>query len=221
MFNYRFQWRVVWQNVDALLHGAWISLSLAALSMILAIVLALLLLVLRKSRFWPLKAFANAWVSIARNTPALLQIYFLYFGLGAFGIFMGSWWVLLIGITFNSAGYLAENFRGGMAAVPDTQLRAARSLGMGGFMAFRLVVVPQLLRIVYYPLTNQMIWALLMTSLGVVVGLDSDLMAVTKSIADASFRTFEIFFAVAILYYVMSKILLALARLCAYRLFRY
>jgi len=221
MFNYRFQWRVVWQNVEVLLHGAWVSLSLTALVMVLAIVLALLLLVARKSRIWPIRFLADAWVSIARNTPALLQIYFLYFGLGAFGIFIGSWWVLLIGITFNSAGYLAENFRGGMAAVPDTQLRAARSLGMSAAMAFRLIVVPQLLRIVYYPLTNQMIWALLMTSLGVVVGLDSDLMAVTKRIADASFRTFEIFFAVAVMYYVMSKLLLALARLCAYKLFRY
>jgi len=221
MLNYRFQWRVVWQNVEALLHGAWTSLSLTALVMVMATVLALLLLVMRRSHVLPLKALADAWVSIARNTPALLQIYFLYFGLGAFGIFIGSWWVLLIGITFNSAGYLAENFRGGMAAVPDTQVRAARSLGMSAPQAFRLVVVPQLLRTVYYPLTNQMIWALLMTSLGVVVGLDQDLMAVTKRIADASFRTFEIFFAAAIVYYAMSKILLLLARLCAFRLFRY
>jgi len=221
VFNYRFQWRVVWQNVEALLHGAWISLSLTALVMAMAIVLALLLLVMRRSNILPLKAVAETWVSIARNTPALLQIYFLYFGLGAFGIFIGSWWVLLIGITFNSAGYLAENFRGGMAAVPDTQMRAARSLGLSAPMAFRLVVVPQLLRIVYYPLTNQMIWALLMTSLGVVVGLDQDLMAVTKRIADASFRTFEIFFAAAIVYYAMSKLLLLVARLAAFRLFRY
>jgi len=221
MLNYRFQWNVVWQNVEVLLHGAWISVSLAALAMGLAIVIALFLLVMRRWGGWPLKAFADTWVSIARNTPALLQIYFLYFGFGAFGIFIDSWWVLLMGITFNCAGYLAENFRGGMAAVPDTQMRAARSLGMSAPMAFRLIVVPQLLRIVYYPLTNQMIWALLMTSLGVVVGLDSDLMAVTKSIADASFRTFEIFFAVAILYYLMSKALLLLARLCAFRLFRW
>jgi len=221
MLNYRFQWGVVWQNVEVLLHGAWVSVSLAAIAMALAIVIALFLLVMRRWGAWPLRAFADTWVSVARNTPALLQIYFLYFGFGAFGIFIDSWWVLLMGITFNSAGYLAENFRGGMAAVPDTQMRAARSLGMSVSMAFRLVVVPQLLRIVYYPLTNQMIWALLMTSLGVVVGLDSDLMAVTKSIADASFRTFEIFFAVAILYYLMSKALLLLARVCAFRLFRW
>jgi len=221
MFNYRFQWSIVWQNTEALLHGAWVSLSTAALAIIAATVIALLLLLMRRSTFWPFKALAECWVSIARNTPALLQIYFLYFGFGAFGIFMDSWWVLLMGITFNSAGYLAENFRGGMNAVPDTQVRAARSLGMSAAMAFRLIVVPQLLRIVYYPLTNQMIWALLMTSLGVVVGLDSDLMAVTKMIADASFRTFEVFFAVAIIYYLMSKTLLLLARLCAYKLFRY
>ncbi|UXN04619.1 amino acid ABC transporter permease [Bartonella sp. HY406] len=221
MFNYTFQWRVVWQNLDKLLEGAWVSLYTAAISVILAIILALILLVFRRSNNIFLTSFASCWISIARNTPALLQVYFIYFGLGAYGIFLGSWLTLLVGITFNSAGYLAENFRGGMQAVPETQTRAARSLGMSAYQAFTLVVVPQLLRVIYYPLTNQMIWTLLMTSLGVIVGLDSDLMAITKGIADQTYRTFEIFFAAAIIYYILSKILLLTARLCAHKILRY
>ncbi|MHC5307214.1 amino acid ABC transporter permease [Bartonella sp. LJL80] len=221
MFNYKFQWRIVWQKLPVLLDGAWVTLYTAAIAMILAIIIALALLSMRRSASRLPRAIATVWVSIARNTPSLLQIYFLYFGLGAFGIFINSWAALLIAVTFNSAGYLAENFRGGMKAVPETQTRAARSLGMTRFQAFRIIVVPQLLRIVYYPLTNQMIWTLLMTSLGVVVGMTSDLMAVTKSIADSSYRTFEIFFAAAVIYYCLSKILMLAARLAAWKILRY
>ena len=64
---------------------------------------------------------------------------------------------------FNNAGYLAENFRGALKAIPETQTRAARSLGMSPMQAFRYVVMPQMLRIAFLPAANQMVWAILMT----------------------------------------------------------
>ncbi len=163
----------------------------------------------------------RAWISIARNTPALFQIYILYFGLGSFGLHVSSWLALLAGVTFNNAGYLAETFRGGLQAVPETQLRAARSLGMSAPQAYRLVVIPQLLRVVYYPLTNQLVWAMLMTSLGVVVGLTNDLTGVTQALNVKTFRTFEYFALAAVLYFAMAKLLVLAARLLGWRLFRY
>ena len=105
-----------------------------------------------------------------------------YFGLGQLGIHLGSFVALLAGITFNNAGYLAETFRGGLRAVPSTQARAARSLGFSAPDAFRLIVLPQMFRVVFYPMTNQAVWAILMTSLGVVVGLNSDLTGVTQEL---------------------------------------
>jgi len=134
---------------------------------------------------------------------------------------VSSWAALLAGITFNNAGYLAENFRGGLKAIPDTQVRAARSLGMSSFQAYRLVVVPQLLRIVFYPITNQMVWAVLMTSLGVIVGLNNDLTGVTQDYNVRTFRTFELFALAAVLYYLIAKLIVVIARLLAWRLFRY
>jgi polar amino acid transport system permease protein len=160
-------------------------------------------------------------VSIARNTPSLFQIYILYFGLGAFGLHVSSWLALLAGITFNNAGYLAENFRGGLKAVPGTQMRAARSLGMNAFQAYRLIIIPQLLRIVFHPLSNQMVWAVLMTSLGVIVGLNNDLTGVTQDYNVKTFRTFEYFALAAVLYYLIAKTIVLSARLMAWRLFRY
>ena len=159
--------------------------------------------------------------SAARNTPSLFQIYILYFGLGSFGLHVSSWIALLAGITFNNAGYLAENFRGGLKAVPETQIRAARSLGMSALQGYRLIVVPQLLRIVFYPLTNQMVWAVLMTSLGVIVGLNNDLTGVTQDYNVKTFRTFEFFALAAVIYYAIAKVIVLAARLMAWRLFRY
>ena len=75
------------------------------------------------------------------------------------------------------------SFRGGLRAIPPTQMRAARSLGMSAPLAFRLVVLPQLFRTMFHPMTNQMVWAMLMTSLGVVVGLNNDLTGVTQAYA--------------------------------------
>lgn len=204
-----------------MLDGAIVTFQTAALSMIFGVIIALLLTLIRQGDNRWLKGFGDLWVSIARNTPSLFQIYMLYFGLGSFGLHVSSWLALLAGITFNNAGYLAENFRGGLKAVPDTQMRAARSLGMSAPQAYRLVIVPQLLRIVFYPLTNQMVWAVLMTSLGVVVGLNNDLTGVTQDYNVKTFRTFEFFALAAVIYYLIAKLIVGVARLLSWRLFRY
>ncbi|MGF6691242.1 amino acid ABC transporter permease [Metapseudomonas resinovorans] len=221
MFDYTFHWRSAFLALPEMLGGALVTLEIAVVSMLLGTAIAIGLALGQQSGNRTVKAVAMAWVSIARNTPALFQVYMLYFGLGAFGLHMGSWTALLAGITFNNAGYLAETFRGGLNAVPQTQMRAARSLGMGAFQAYRLVVIPQLLRVVFYPLTNQMVWALLMTSLGVVVGMTSDLTGVTQALNVKTFRTFEYFALAAVLYFVLAKLIVLGARLMAWRLFRY
>ncbi|MBC2677652.1 MULTISPECIES: amino acid ABC transporter permease [Pseudomonas] len=226
MFDYTFQWRAAWRALPDMLQGAWVTFETAALSMIFGVLIALLLTVMRAGsertfRGRALRGIGDGWVSIARNTPSLFQIYILYFGLGSLGLHVSSWLALLAGITFNNAGYLAENFRGGLKAVPDTQMRAARSLGMSAFQAYRMIIVPQLLRVVFYPLSNQMVWAVLMTSLGVVVGLNDDLTGVTQDYNVKTFRTFEYFAMAAVLYYLIAKLIVGLARLLSWRLFRY
>jgi len=221
MFDYTFHWRAAFKALPDMLDGAIVTIETAVISMILAVLIALVLTLIRQGKNPWLRGFGDIWVSIARNTPSLFQIYMLYFGLGSFGLHISSLVALIAGITFNAAGYLAENFRGGLKAVPDTQMRAARSLGMSAWQAYRLVVIPQLLRIVFYPLTNQMVWAVLMTSLGVIVGLNNDLTGVTQDYNVKTFRTFEFFALAAVIYYLIAKLIVGVARLLSWRLFRY
>jgi hydroxyproline transport system permease protein len=221
VFNYTFHWRPALQALPQLLEGALVTLQIAVMSMVIGIAIGVVLAVLSGSRNPILKGIYSIWVEIARNTPALFQIYMAYFGLGQLGIRLDSFVALLVGITFNNAGYLAETFRGGLRGVPDTQNRAARSLGFNAFDSFRLIVLPQMFRIVFHPMTNQMVWAILMTSLGVVVGLNTDLTGVTQDLNVKTFRTFEYFTIAAVIYYLIAKLVTLGARLIAWRLFRY
>lgn len=221
MFNYNFRWAQALNSLPQMLEGALVTMEIAILSMAVGIVVAIFLTVFRLSGQRILAAVATTWVEVARNTPALFQIYMVHFGLGSFGIHLSPYLSLLIGITFNNAGYLAENFRGALKAIPDTQTRAARSLGMSAGQAFANVVMPQMLRISFLPMTNQMVWAILMTSLGAVVAMNTDLYGVTSDLNARTFRTFELFAIAAVIFYLITKAITLAARLLAARLFRY
>ena len=219
--TYTYHWNSAFQALPEMLAGALVTIEVAVLSMLIGVGLGIVLALGRNSNNRLFYALSTAWVEGARNTPALFQIYMAYFGLGSMGIFVDSFPALLIGISFNNAGYLAETFRGGLRAVPATQTRAARSLGMSAPMAFRLIVLPQLFRIVFHPMMNQMVWAILMTSLGVVVGVNTDLTGVTQELNVRTFRTFEYFAMAAAIYYLITKFVTLSARAAASRLFRY
>jgi len=219
--DYEFQWRPVLRSLPQMLWGALQTIEIAGLAMILGTVLAIFLALAKRSGKKYLSLPADMWIETARNTPALFQIYMLYFGLGSLGLQVGSYAALLLGITFNNAGYLAETFRGGFAAVPETQTRAARSLGMGAAQTQWHIVIPQMLRAVFHAMTNQMVWSVLMSSLGVIVGLTTDLTGVTQELNVVTYRTFEYFFVAACLYYLISKAFTLSARVVAWRLFRY
>ena len=221
MFNYTFHWNQALKALPQLLDGAVVTLQIAILSMVIGLSCAIVLTLFRLSGNRILGAFAAVWVEVARNTPALFQIYMAHFGLGNFGIHLSPYTALLVGIAFNNAGYLAENFRGALKAIPDTQTRSGRSLGMTSMQTFRLIILPQMLRVAFLPATNQMVWAILMTSLGVTVGMNTDLAGVTQALNARSFRTFEFFALAAVIYYVIAKIVTLAARLLAARLFRY
>ncbi len=218
--EYTFHWRPVFNRLPDLLEAGLITLEVSALSMVIGIALGLGLALIRMSGNPAITWFAIGWIEIARNTPALLQLFFFSFGLGAYGIHLTPYMVVLCGMAFNNAGYLAESFRGGFAAIPDTQMKAARSLGMTATQAYLRIIIPQVLRIVYYPMTNQMVWAVLISSLGMLVGFH-ELAGETQRQAFRSFRLFEFFLVTAVIYYVIVKIIILSSRLIAWRLFRY
>jgi His/Glu/Gln/Arg/opine family amino acid ABC transporter permease subunit len=216
MLDYTFYWNVVLDKWPELLQGARLTLETTALSMLLGTLLAVPLALWRRQETGIGHHVATLWVEVSRNTPALFQIYMAYFGLGAIGIDVPSIVALLLAISFNNAGYLAEIFRGGLAAVPPTQFAAARSLGMTAPQSYLQVVFPQVFILVFLPFVNQLNWALLNTSLGSIIGV-RELTGATQAAQSESFRTFEFFIATACIYYAISKATTAGVRLAAWR----
>ncbi|MBS7560188.1 amino acid ABC transporter permease [Pseudomonas sp. RC4D1] len=217
MFGYTFYWSMVWEKLPDLIAGAKTTLELTVLSMIIGTLLALVLSILRRQSSGIGLRVSASWIEVARNTPALFQIYMIYFGLGAIGLHLSSYMAMLIALSFNNAGFLAEIFRGGLQSIPKQQYVAARSLGMGAFKAYTHVVFPQLFRVVYFPYINQLNWALLNSSLGMVIGL-RELTGATQAAQSESFRTFEFFIVAAVMYYVLSKLIQGGARLSFWQL---
>lgn len=210
--DYTFHWRPVFRRLPDLLDAGLLTAQIAVLAMIIGIILGLILALVRMSDRGSIIWFANGWIGIARNTPALLQLFFFGFGLGAFGIHLSPYLIVLCALSFNNAGYLAETFRGGFRAIPSTQVKAARSLGMSYTQTYTRIIIPQVLRIVYHPMTNQMVWSVLMSSLGMLVGF-RELSGETQFMASETFRVFEFFLVTAVIYYVIVKLILGLSKL--------
>jgi His/Glu/Gln/Arg/opine family amino acid ABC transporter permease subunit len=218
--DYTFHWRPVFRKLPDLLEAGLVTMEVAVLAMLAGIALGLVLAIIRMSGSRSLTWLAVGWIELARNTPALLQLFFFGFGLGAFGFHMSPFWIVLCALSFNNAGYLAETFRGGFNAVPPTQLKAARSLGMTLSQSYWRILIPQVLRIVYYPMTNQMVWSVLTSSLAMLVGF-RELSGETQFLASKTYRIFEFFLVTAAIYYVIVKVILGGSRLLSWKMFRY
>jgi hydroxyproline transport system permease protein len=121
VFHYSFHWRPAFRALPEMLGGALVTLEIAVLSMVIGTAIGIFLALGRVSANRLLRGVAATWVEVARNTPALFQVYMAHFGLGSLGIHLSPYPALLAGIAFNNAGYLAETFRGGLRGVPTTR----------------------------------------------------------------------------------------------------
>lgn len=218
--DYNFHWKPVFKALPDLLNAALLTLHVSVLAMLIGTLIGLVLALTSRASSPALRLPSKGWIGLARNTPALFQLFFFGFGLGAFGINLSPYLIVLLGLSFNTAGYLAETFRGGFDAVPETQFRAARSIGMTSGQAYIRIIIPQVLRIVYHALTNMFVWVVLMSSLGMLVGF-RELSGESQFLASKTFRIFEYFAVTAVIYYLMVKLILGITALIAWRAFRW
>lgn len=204
MQDYQFYWSIVFDAWPQLLSGAWVTLQITLLSVVIGMAFAIPMSVIRQSRQGWTYYITSWWVELSRNTPVLFQVYIMYFGLGTLGINISSYAAVLIAIAFNNAGYMTEIFRGGLNAIPRQQMATARSLGMTPREALRYVIFPQVFKVVFLPFVTQCIWAMLNTSMGMLIGL-RELTGATQSAQSISYRTFEFFVVTAGIYYAIAK----------------
>lgn len=152
------RWGNMPQYIWILLRAAWTTIELSFLSMPLAIAIGLLVAISRLYGPWWLRVPAEVYVEFLRGTPLLLQLFVIYYVLPQFtGVSLPEFWAGVLGLAINYSAYEAENYRAGLLAIPRGQMEAALSLGMSTSTALRRVIVPQAVRIVIPPVTNDFI----------------------------------------------------------------
>ena len=198
-----------------LVDGILVTLQVSGLSLIWAIGWSLVLLSLRMSSVPGVTHVARGYVEVARNTPLLLQMYLLYFGLPLLGIPLSAMATGVLAIGLQHGAYLVEIYRAAIRSISCDQHDAARALGFRQFTAFRLIIFPQALMRVLAPLTNQSIVLVKDTTLVSAITV-MDLTLVGKMIAERSAAS-DAFVVVAAFYLVLTSLLGLVHRVVEHR----
>lgn len=190
-------------------NGLWVTIQISLGGLVGSLLIGLLVALLRISPLAPLRWVGVAYVEFFRNTPLLVQLFFLFFGLPFLGIrisqdvFVTIFWEAIIGMALYHGAYVAEVIRGGLLGVDKGQLEAARSLGLSYVQMLRYVQVPQAIRAVIPPLGNIAIALVKNTSLAATIGL-AEILYAAEVVESRTFRAVEAFGAAAMLYLVLT-----------------
>lgn len=204
--NYTFQFGVALHQLPGLLQGAVVTFELGLLTFWGGALIGLLGASLKTFGGPVLRRLAGAYVIFFTNTPALIQIYFLYFGLPDFGIRWDPFTCTLIGLTLNAGAYLTEIMRAGFISVHRNEMEAAETLGMSLWQQIRFVIVPHIAKTIYPALANFFVVILVMgTSVGAVIGVN-ELTGQAINISTENYRWIEMFVVVAGIYVVLTLI---------------
>ena len=208
---FTFRWDLLRDATPQLLKGALLTLELTALSLLIGIPSGLFFALMRISAIKPLKWIATVYVEVVRGTPLLMQIYVIYFVLPAVGLELSAMVSGVLALSLNAAAYISEIFRAGIESIDSGQMEAARSLGMTYPQAMQNVILPQTIRRVLPPMTNEAVALLKDSSLVSVVAL-AELMRVGKEIATNGGSPTTVYLSVAVFYLVMTLPLTWLVR---------
>lgn len=214
----RYQWLTLWQYADTFLAATWLTLQVTLLAFMLALVLGLLAALAKSATFAPLRWLSHSYVEFIRNTPVLLQIFIVFFGLPSLGITMSAFTAGVLALGINVGAYLAEVFRAGIQSVPKGQLEAAWILGISRRQRFLNVVMPQAARAVWPAIINNLIQLLLGTSLLSAIALP-ELTGTATVINARTLLYIQTFSVVALVYLFLSNLFSWLGNVAGRRLF--
>lgn len=202
-----------------LLYGLRLTLGVSSSALLLSVVFGTLLGVVRSVRLPILGALGEAYVELVRGIPLIVLLSVVYYGLPALGVTLGGFPSAVLALGLYSAAYTSEIVRGGLSSVPTGQLEAARSLGLSRLQSLRFVVLPQAWRVALPALGNEFVSLILGSSLASAVTLQ-ELFAAGKYITNATYRQFEVYAVLALVYFLLTFTLTRLLRLLERRLSR-
>lgn len=200
------------QQIQVYVEAAKVTLIMAFWGILLAIIIGLLCSIIRYVKIPMLKQIVGFYIELSRNTPLLIQLFFLYFGLPKIGIILSSEQCAIIGVAFLGGSYMAEAFRSGLDNVADIQVESALSLGMTKVQTFVHIILPQAVSNSIPAFCANIIFLIKETSVFSAVAL-ADLMFVTKDLIGVHYKTDESLLMLVIAYLI---ILLPISLICTF-----
>jgi polar amino acid transport system permease protein len=211
---------VVIERWDELLYGVGFTLALSTAGIFFALLIGVGGVVLQRSGRKILQIPVRMFVELIRNTPFLVQIFFLFFALPFLGVRLSPTVTAVIALGINGGAYAIEIIRGGVESIPRGQIEAGAALGMSRTQIFRDIVLIPALRAIYPALTSQFILLTLTSSVCSSISA-SELTHFAQRIESATFRSFEVYFTITGLYLLISWLMMSMLAVFGRRLFNY
>ncbi len=218
--NYTLQFADVLAAWPLLLKGTWITVQLSLVATALGLAVAILCAWAKTSGPAPLRFAVNAYIELIRNTPFLVQLFFFFFALPAIGLRWSPYTAALTAMVVNLGAYATEIIRAGIESIPKGQIEAGLALNLKHHQIFRLIILKPALRAIFPALTSQFILLMLSSSVVSVISAD-DLTSVAANLQSQTFRSFEIYIVVALIYLALALSFSALFRLVQSRALSY
>lgn len=216
--EYTFQFGPLLNYLQQFVSGLWLTLGLSFVGIFGGIALGIVCATVSTSSFVLPRLVVRIYVETMRNTPLLVQIFVIFFGLPNIGIRLSPLTSVFIALVLNNGGYVAEIVRGGIQATHRSQVEAAESLGLTYFQTLRFVILPPALEKVFTPVVSQCVLLMLSTSLVSAIGVE-DLTGAAMIASSETFRTMEVYLIIAVVYVLLNFIFRAVLNMAGLMIF--
>jgi len=190
------------QNIPLYLEAAMLTLRIAAIGIAISVLVGLSCSLIRYYKIPVLRRITGIYIELSRNTPLLIQLFFLYFGLPKIGIVLSSEACAICGLVFLGGSYMAETFRSGLESIGETQIESGLSLGLTKIQVLRYIILPQAISVSIPAFSANVIFLIKETSVFSAVAL-ADLMYIAKDLIGLYYKTDEALFLLVSAYFII------------------
>ena len=209
-------WLYIYSVLPQFYQATLSTLKISFISILLSIVVGLLCSVILNNRIFILDKIVTIYIELSRNTPLLIQLFFLYYGLPKIGIKLDGLTCGIIGLTFLGGSYMAEVFRAGLHSVSTGQIDSAKSVGLNSFQVFRYVTLPQALALSIPAIGANCLFLIKESSVLSAIAI-VELLFVTKDLIGMDYKTTEALFVLICAYLIILLPVSTLTRYLEYR----
>lgn len=197
--DYRFRFGALAPYADEIAEGILLTLQLSVVTILIGFAIGVLAAAMRTSAVPLLRGVATVYVETIRNTPLLVQLFIVFFGLPSLGLRLSANEAALVGLSVNLGAYAAEIIRAGIQSVRRSQIEAGFALGLSPLQVLRHIVLFQALKAIYPALTSQFVLLMLVTSVVSTIGA-TELFHTASFIDSRTFRSFEVYAVITLVY---------------------